>query len=313
MCQVWRDGSKWRDVSTHTNLTTGVSAADETLCTDGSLTEVYLDPATRSFQGPDAAVVAWVDKVPDAERADVSDVEFGVITHGYLVGNNGILLPQILAGSQRNARKATEAGKEFSILEATSEWGRLEIWLDPSRGFAPFRIEQRKTSGDWYERGRALASIPVRKGTIYPESPETAMLLDMQATEYAHLKDRDLVTGLTLHLETQFANGQSVVRQWTIRFSDFDFAPHEAFAINTSVPNGTRVQVNDHPNIEYEWRDGKIVKKVNTASLNDLGGNFFKAGGWWRIVYILLGLVPILVAAVSVWWWMRRTRKKAKP
>jgi hypothetical protein len=40
------------------------------------------------------------------------------------------------------------------------------------------------------------------------------------------------------------------------------------------------VSVYDEPNIVYEWRDGKIVKKLDQSALGRLFGIRFLGGGW---------------------------------
>lgn len=315
---VWRRGNKLKYVDALTNQTAGAHLLVEVLLDENALTEVDLDPVEKKFHGPSSAVIAYLDKVPDADRFSATAHEFGLVIHGYIPGNSGVLLPRILRESRLSSRKQREGGKDFWILEASSGWGILEIWLDPSRGFAPYRIEQRKDGNCWDEVGHTISLNPIQM--VFPEGKlsQTGALKRMQATEYAQIDGGSVVVKFTLRDETQFPYGHDVVKESVIELSDLnlepDFDRNDPFVISSAIPNNTRVYVPDHRNIEYEWQDGKIVKRVNAASLADMDRNSFQSAGWQRVMYILLGLVPIVLAGVALWWWMRRVRKrKANP
>ena len=66
------------------------------------------------------------------------------------------------------------------------------------------------------------------------------------------------------------------------------------------IANGTRVQVDDFPGIEFEWRDREIVRKIDRKKVASLIG--FKFTG---IKWFLPGILLFLTGTVGFVWWRR--------
>ncbi len=69
------------------------------------------------------------------------------------------------------------------------------------------------------------------------------------------------------------------------------------------VPDGTRVQVNDYPGIEFIWRDGEIVRKVDGKKLASLLDKSFFGSPFRR--YVLIAFGGFGLAAVGWFFWRR--------
>lgn len=59
------------------------------------------------------------------------------------------------------------------------------------------------------------------------------------------------------------------------------------------VPNGTRVQVNDHPGIKFEWRDGEIVRMIDRKRVDELAGYSF-TGSKWKLPIVVISLGALI-------------------
>jgi hypothetical protein len=110
------------------------------------------------------------------------------------------------------------------------------------------------------------------------------------------------VTRATLDEHMRFTNGQSVRISTKFDFSEIDprpdFSTSDPFVISAPIPDGTEVQVDDRPNIRYEWRGGKIVKSWNQEWVARLEGLSFLPGPWWVRLLLLLTTSLLLVGSV---------------
>jgi hypothetical protein len=69
----------------------------------------------------------------------------------------------------------------------------------------------------------------------------------------------------------------------------------------SDVPNGAPVQVDDYLGIEFEWRDGEIVRKVDGVKLASLVGQPFFGSPLRRYLLMALGLGVLAAAAWFAW------------
>jgi hypothetical protein len=170
---------------------------------------------------------------------------------------HGAPLAEALRQSKLSARKAELDGKPVCVLEATGKSGTHTLWLDPAMDFLPRRIEERRKIED---------------SPVFPEDDpylpaarliEEKLIVDGVRIERAGTTD--VLTEFTERLTRHFDNGQSATWTGTFRIRDvklhLDFTKDDPFKISTPVADGTRVFVHDEPTIDYEWRNGKIVKK----------------------------------------------------
>ena len=111
----------------------------------------------------------------------------------------------------------------------------------------------------------------------YPAARLTERVLIVDGVQIERFGATDLLTGFTIRVTSRFDNGQSVTMTRPFRIRDIklnpDFAKDDPFRITSPVLDGALVSVYDEPNIVYEWRDGKIVKKTDQGALGKLFGN----------------------------------------
>ncbi len=85
---------------------------------------------------------------------------------------------------------------------------------------------------------------------------------------------------------------------------DLTPVPDDAFKISADIKDGTYVQVDDRPNVEYEWRGGEVVKAVNQRTVERLRGSAyfstFSIAGYFLLFAILL------LVALGLISWMRQ-------
>jgi hypothetical protein len=131
------------------------------------------------------------------------------------------------------------------------------------------------------------------------------MTQTMEATRFERMGGVDVITGFTLTEEDKFDNDEVVVFQSQFRFTDVDVHPdftvQDPFTISTPIPNGTPVQVDDRPTINYEWLNGKIEKSINPTAVANLEANAFRAGSSpGRGVWLAVGL-GLVMLGIAIW------------
>ncbi|MCA9015084.1 MAG: hypothetical protein KDA77_07100, partial [Planctomycetaceae bacterium] len=70
------------------------------------------------------------------------------------------------------------------------------------------------------------------------------------------------------------------------------------FQIQSKVPNGLQVSMQDAQHLQYAWLDGKIVPKAD--ALKNTGGFYFKNGSGTRWLLILNGMAILLLVAYFI-------------
>jgi hypothetical protein len=106
---------------------------------------------------------------------------------------------------------------------------------------------------------------PYSPGLYHPAAKATEVTLIVDGLEIERFGTTDLLTSFTSRDTIRFDNGQSVTMTRPVRIRDIklnpDFATDDPFRITSPVPDGAAVHVLDAPNIAFEWRGGKIVRK----------------------------------------------------
>lgn len=307
--KVWRDGNRWKFIQEDTGrlpdrgkLVSTSNLAEEVYPEKGFI-HADFDPANKNL----LALVARLDELPESMRLGIGG-NYGPIVTGHLSWNDGVILPDILQESTLTVRKDIAPKSDLMILQGTGKWGEHTLWLDPTHNYIPRRIEQRKKGQDWIDRDKPLSEVGPGDGRVYPKASYKEVSQRFEATKVDQIAGKDIITEVVLTEQLQFANNQSVTLTTQMRISNLamspDYSSGNPFVINTPIPNGTPVEVYDSPGIEYEWQDGKIVKKVSAPAVAFLGGMRFLVGSWLgRGILLLsaLALVLILIALRQRW------------
>lgn len=177
------------------------------------------------------------------------------------------------------------------------------------------RLELVKSADDWYAPEKKLSE---RKSGGYhrPRSTYTGVTRHIVVTAWATAGAVSYPAAFTVTTEERFANNQTVVFTDEVRVSEASFGPAAVppatLTVGTPIKNGTRVSVEDSPNIEYEWEDGKIVKRIDRAVVASLEQWDFRPEPWWRRYRLEMaaGLAGVAAVAGLAWWWRRYRRPR---
>jgi hypothetical protein len=296
---VWRDGDRWKLQMHDTfryprrgQVATGEDVS-ERIYTNNSSFMVIQDPAKHVIRG----VVANLDELPESQRRQTYSYKHGAV-YGYLDGNDGLLLPAVLEDSTLTAHFEVHNGRQVQVLDAEGKWGIHAVWLDPAAGYIPCRIEQHKVGKDLLRADMPLTSY-VGDGRFWPKHACNAMHRTVEVTKTQSYSGTTFPVAMTLVDEERFDKDQTVTVTTEIRFAHVnlrpDFSSANPFIVSTPIPNGTPVQVDDHPGINYEWRDGNIVKSMSQAALANLNDGKLASSAYplGTKLMVALGLVAL--------------------
>lgn len=274
--QVWRDGNRQKLLLSETRHFPGKQGMEKRETSEERLFpgKGYIRVATLPMAvGVFAhAVRARLNELADTEKWMVYQDPIAVLNGR--VKYNGtdsgpLTLPEVLGKSKLSARKVNIDDKLLWVLEATGKWGSHTLWLDPAAGYLANRIEQRKKGADWGEFGKPLDSLqPYPEGDAYfPAGRLTESTIIVDGVSTKRFGAVDVPIAFTVRDTKRFDNGQAVTLTSSVRVREVDFDPDFAkkdlFTISSPIADGTPVTVADEPNIAYQWRDGKIVKRVD--------------------------------------------------
>lgn len=277
--RVHMDPPRWKvlDRESITTLRDGKPVTDslqgESLIHASGMLSVSADYATGKALG---GIAARVKPLPPSVAKTSG---FG--THSFAVDSRTLLndqksLAELLAASNTRSEVGVLDGKAVTVIEATSKWGKLTLWLDPARGYLPLKVVQEKGAGDLIDDGQALQSM-VRNEDGKP-TPLDSHTQHFVTTRIESVGGRAMVTGFTRRASSRYRDGTATEYAESVALSEvkpvagWDKNP---FVLSTIVPNGTSVTAVDDKPIQYEWRGGQIVKLVNAATVASAGSHTF--------------------------------------
>jgi hypothetical protein len=306
--QLWRDADRWKYITSavyHSPLKGKVhesSSRMETVYPARGMVIVILDPVKEQKV---QAIVARLDDLPVEERSRIGTLPLGLATHGFINGNGRLTLPAVLKQSKLSARREQVDSRDLWVLEGTGPFGQHTLWLDPALGFLPRRIVQRKAGTDWFERGRVVNTCE-GDGRYWPRARYTETSRRMDALKFEKMGNSFALTEFTIVEESHFADGRAVALSTNVRFSKVDlaairFAGTDPFVVSTPIPNGTPVQVDDHPTISFRWQDGQIIKDIERDSVEKLSGHSMRPGTWLGHGTLSIGALSLLGLVAIAW------------
>lgn len=295
--KVLRDNARW---NLSCQRTTTITSQDGSISTEDSAYEC-LAPPTDGFADLRIQLDAPTGKFnylvanrkPNPQQADVWAEDDFMLVFGHLQGNGRMMyLPAILRESNLTTSEQALQGENVFVLRGKGRFGAYSLWLDPKHGSLPRRISVRKTLSD-YAGDRQLSSFRgVRE-----------MKADVEVSRLEKFGDVHLMTEFAILYQTLFSDG-SRQSQTTCRLSKIDVSPNvstsDAFKVSVDIPNGTPVQVNDAPGIEYVWKDDRILKLVDTEYAKDLRGRTFVRGMSSARRWVLGVTVVLLIVLTGI-------------
>ncbi len=214
-----------------------------------------------------------------------SEVGCGV-WYGYLLGSE---LPEFSKLVSDVAWESNDGG-----VSAFGTYGprRIEIEFQDNKSSRLKRITvSPAVSGTLDDAARQATSIEFVDWDVFAgiDCPKTVVKWELGRYTSGKLESR-----------ASFMTLQSVgpVVELTERYGDFF----------TDVPDGNRVQVDDHMAIDFIWEDGEILRKVDKVKLDSLIGQSFFGSPVRRLVMIGIGLGVLTIITWIVW---RRSKESS--
>lgn len=207
------------------------------------------------------------------------------------------------------------------IVNYENEYGNYNYYIYYDDNFDKYLLSKivfTKNRHHWYEPNKPLYTIPVDprdymriKSTM--ESTQEIIEYD----QYKKISNRIIFTHIKHKDIEYFSNGQKVLYDsvWKITPIAFDFSA-DKLNLPSEIKNGTPVTIftfeqesrsfkDPEEGIEYEWRDGQVVKKIPQGALAKLpnilelhGGNLISRG----LIIILICLILTLATAALLYY-----------
>lgn len=222
---------------------------------------------------------------------------YGVIT-GRLTGNAELALPEILKQSSLSVVPVEAGGQSLVKLTGESVYGAITVWIDPSRNHVPVRIHQRKKA-DHRSGNHVLSEIPQKHG-----GPMKSCEYEQEVKEWVVVQGVHVPKQVSKRFAAVFPDESQADYVESLTFSDWQFGKQVTWQPETFIPDGTPVTVDGERHIDYEWREGKVVKKISADTVRGLSAHWFQPGSWIGIS--TLTLLLLTVSGMAWYWWYRR-------
>ena len=226
-------------------------------------------------------------------------------------------IPDIVRQGSRNI--LARPGLPASLVTLACETGeyKVTIRLDSSKGWMADEIEFKRTLPT-KEGGRVDYSLYTVKHSRNHGGVWLPDLYDCKVSQSAGQQKLPgnvrMVDGKIVIMAGRAKLGTDVIEKpratliAEVSLSDMDLLPlHDSdFRLQTEIPNGTRVSMQDAPHLQFEWEGGRIVP-VTAETLDALRRSRFLGGPRSRRFW-LVGNV-LIVFALLLYVLLRRWRK----
>jgi len=163
-------------------------------------------------------------------------------------------------------------GADCVKIEASTRYGRFEVWVDAQSGFFPRRIRCLKQGEDLlYDTPLSESALTVPKGRqVIPRGPVSApkqWSWEMDVPELAEYEGVFYPVETISKIHASFITGEEVLRTWHAKIVNVDFDPDfdNIQAFRLIAPDGTEVRDSDSPGLALELRNGEVVLAVDEA------------------------------------------------
>lgn len=185
--------------------------------------------------------------------------------------------------------------------------GTVSITICPSLDSAPVQFTQSLSANDDYGNGVRVRDGLDNSGSRF-ETAELRFTLESVNDDWTEFSIRDWILN-QLENDTRIGFGS------VTEFVDVERpATEEALRMQYAIPDGTKVFMQDTPQLKAEWRDGKVVRAYDGQVIKELAKVEMAAPkpSTWR--WVLAG--GCLCATVVGGWWLwksRRSQSKVVP
>ena len=257
---VYRDGDRW-----------AVIAEDQFIFEDSQRpTEIFyynqiIDKRSITYRsdGNKPVRAVYVDSDLKTGKAKARAAwGGGIISEGYILGNDPLWLPDILRSSLtlevRNEKPEID-GYPTYVLESRGENGKIILWLDPNSGFHPRRIEEQK-SGEDLLNGQPVSSIR-SEGNIVSNKQLEKYSLVIDSVKIEQIDAVFVMTGANITETRTYSDGHEIRASYDFKRSKVDLNPdfNALKAFKIKVPDGTPVYDQDFPAGRFRILGNKMV------------------------------------------------------
>ncbi|MBC7856668.1 MAG: hypothetical protein IAF94_24830 [Pirellulaceae bacterium] len=310
---VLRDGDKWR--------IKGEQAAVRFRNETGTEYRGTLEYLVTSDH---LANVEWLDGEPSnaphtfsaTYEATALQKESGVITllHGYLLfgfspnHGNKKLVDVIRSASALGRAKITSQGNE-TVVQMSDEQGQQSIaMISVNNRLLPVKVDILKGTLD------SLGGKKVGELTGGGENPAGKMVaFEQHIGPIKWDNEHKFIESYEVRSIRKYHPGGDIEERAVVTVLE-SHTPSEKelgqFVIQSTIPNGTPVNVREMQHIAHEWRDGKIQKVLDMSSVEKMSDTRFEqpAAPLFNLSRVVIGLSIVLGLASIGWLLYRRTR-----
>jgi hypothetical protein len=203
------------------------------------------------------------------------------IMYGYAPATKCRDLADLLNGSQLKTDGGDSPidGHITRHLVSSTVYGTYEFWIDAACGFMPRRIVISQTANDIGITGEPIgASLPPlphgAKPPSLPYAPKTRNTITIDAIDLKPTSNSGAFVPMAYRITQtmEFVDNREVTRRSEFSCSDFQFAPNFVAlgAFLGDLPDGTPVFNQDLGAVDFEFRHGKVVPKIDAGIMNGI-------------------------------------------
>lgn len=233
------------------------------------------------------------------------------LAFGRLRCNGEPSLSDVLRSSSPVTVKADERGSAgATILEAHGKYGRHRVWVDGDG--CPRRIVVEKEASDILGKA-TVGEIGSREvGGLFPAEYRRRQTTTVDPIKYDYGDGAPLLKMFGIVDEIEFDKGSRVRISTQVTYSNVvrpNAIPASQFKPTVPIPNDTAIAVLGSPGIQYVWKDGSIVARVDENAVRRRAEMKFNRGfrSPWYLAGVL-GLFAVVAALLAF-----RTFRSAGP
>jgi len=308
-CFVRHDGADWRlwqrELYRSANETRKLeeSRLDHEWLVSKSVGEIIVE--TSDEHRTPRYVIANLTARPTRESVGTADSFMMLL--GFNYGDGGRSLSDVFGDSRLEAHEDVLNGHTTWKLQSEGRYGRTTIWFDPSAAMQVCRLHREKSGSD------LLNDIPISQlpaanpDKFSPGGKIRTIETFLDISKFGKWNDSYYPIDGVIQSTTSYFLGQQSSIRYSFHIDKFrrcEFTEAD-FKIRSSIPDGYAVQVDDQPNIEYEWRGGQIVKAISAVAranlLTSRFGSSFSIAGY----FLSFSIVVLLLTTLLVWRYRR--------
>jgi len=168
-------------------------------------------------------------------------------------------------------------GSACYVIDAMTQYGEYTVWIDPQHGYNISRAEVQKKGGDlaWGDKPlNGHEKMPPASQYLGPRLPMEKKALSFSLKDVRFEK----INGIWIPMEANYEyiktyrDNRAIKVERHHKRTEIDLQPDfEAVrAFVPDMPDGAMVIIEEVPGIEYEWRQGKPVAKIDKFIIHEL-------------------------------------------